>query len=226
MRLFSLLLLALPLFAGNDMTITATEQVSQQLKPDVLQGYLNFRETSKSADTIKKDLNAIVAEMKRLDPKAERCSGGGYSVSPRYSYKDHKQQFDGYGGSLSFNCEFAGIETYNVFTGSIAKVTAPAVRQTQGALNWVVSEKKRTAAKAAMHDKLILNANAKAAHYAALTRNECRVSSITFGSVVRPAPIALRAMAENKVDTQSPMQAKSDVTATATVVYTCGERTR
>ncbi len=147
-------------------------------------------------------------------------------MSPRYIYKDHKQQFDGYGGSLSFECTFTGVGTYNTFTRAIAKVTAPAVRETQGALSWVVSEKKRKAAKEAMHDKLILNANAKALHYAALTKNECRVASITFGGAERPEPIALRAMAENKVDTQSPMRAKSKVTATATVVYACGERAR
>ena len=229
MRVLSLLWLTLPLMAGADMTITAAEQVSQQVIPDVMQGFLRYQEASGSADTIKKDLNAIIAEVKRRDPKGEQCRGGGYHLTPRYGYKDQKQVFEGYAGSLSFECTFDSIEPYNALTAAIDKVSSPSIKKTQGALNWVVSDKSREAVKEELRGQLILKAFAQAEQFSKLTGNDCKVSAVTFGGVPQPAPITFRAnamMAEASAPTESPLLSEEEVTVEASVVYTCTGHTR
>ena len=227
MRRFSLFLLTLPLLAGADMTITASEQVSQKVRPDVMRGILRYQEESRSSETIKKDLNAIVAEVKRRDPKGERCSGGGYQLSPRYSYKDNKQVFQGYTGTLSFTCAFDAIEPYNALTAAVDKVSAPGVKKTQGALNWVVGDKTREAVREALRGALIEKAFAQAKKFSAVTGNECKASTVTFGGIPQPAPVMLGAramMAEASVPTESPLAAEEEIAAEAVVVYTCVPR--
>ena len=227
MRRFSLFLLTLPLLAGADMTITASEQVSQKVRPDVMRGILRYQEESRSSETIKKDLNAIVAEVKRRDPKGERCSGGGYQLSPRYSYKDNKQTFQGYTGTLSFTCAFDAIEPYNVLTAAVDKVSAPGVKKTQGALTWVVGDKTREAVREALRGKLIEKAFAQAKKFSAVTGIGCKVSTVTFGGVPQPAPVMFGAravMAEDSVPTESPLAAEEEIAAEAVVVYTCVPR--
>jgi hypothetical protein len=224
MRLFPLFLLSIPLLAAADMTITADEQVSQAIKPDVLRGSLHYQEVSKSSETIKKDLNAIVAEVKRRDPKGEQCRGGGYYVSPRYSYKDGKQVFEGYTGSLSFTCTFDAIEPYNKLTAAVDKVSAQGIRKTQGALNWVVSEKSRTALQETLRGEVIAKAAGEAKRYASLTGGECSVASVNFGGTSYPEPVLMRstmAMAEASAPTESPMLSDEEVTVSASVVYKC-----
>ena len=100
---FMMVLLA-PLWAMASMSIMTNEQVSQSLKPDVLQGSLSFQEENKNSNTIKEHLNAVIIAVKGFDPKGEFCQGGGVQLSPRYNYKDQKQEFIGYNGSLNFSC--------------------------------------------------------------------------------------------------------------------------
>ncbi|MDP3466186.1 MAG: SIMPL domain-containing protein, partial [Sulfuricurvum sp.] len=152
----------IPLIASGGMTITTNEQVSAMLKPDVLQGSLSFEEQSKNANTIKEHLNAIIAEVKRSDPKGEYCHGGGYQLSPRYSYKDQKQEFIGYSGSLYFGCEFYTVEHYNTLIAGVDKVSAPSVRKTQGALSWGVSEKSQASVRQGLRLTLLRTAKMQA----------------------------------------------------------------
>jgi len=229
MRLFSLLLLTLPLVAGADMTITASEQVSQKISPDVLRGVLRYEERSRSADTIKNELNVIIAAVRRLDPKAEHCRGGGYHLSPRYSYKDQTQVFEGYTGVLSFECTFGAIEPYNALTAAVDKVSGPGIKKTQGALGWVVSDKRREALKEELRGRVIMKAAVQAKQFSALTASECTVSSVTFEQASRPAPIGLRSnavMAEASAPTESPLPAEEEITAGASVIYSCRELAR
>ena len=227
MRVVPLLLISLSLLAGDDLTITATEEVSQSVKPDVMRGVLNYREDAVSAEAIKKDLNAIVAEVKRRDPKAEQCRGGGYRLTPRYSYKDQKQAFEGYSGTLSFDCAFGSIGQYDALTAAINKVSAPGVKKTQGALRWVVGDATRQAVEAQLRGSLIAKTYAEAKRFAKATDSACRVSAVTFGGASMPAPVMLRSVAvaaEASAPTESPLLSDEEVTLSATVVYVCEPR--
>lgn len=229
MRRFSLFLLTLPLLAGADMTITAPEQVSQKVRPDVMRGILRYQEESRSSETIKKDLNTIVAEVKRRDPKGERCSGGGYQLSPRYSYKNNQQTFQGYTGTLAFTCAFEAIEPYNALTAAVDKVSTPGIKKTQGALHWVVSDKTREGVKEELRGRLIEKAFAQAKKFSAVTGNACKVSTVTFGGVPQPAPVMFGAravMAEDAMPTESPLASEEEITVEAAVVYTCEGQSR
>lgn len=213
-----------PLGVYAAMSITTVEQVSQSLKSDVLQGSLSFEEQSKNANAIKEHLNAIVAEVKRFDPKGEFCQGGGYHLSPRYSYKDQKQEFIGYSGNLNFGCEFKAIEEYNALISKIDKVSVPSVRKTEGALSWGVSVKTQKVAKQSLRLELLRSAKVQAEAFSKETGMECVVESVNFGGAVQPRPIMMKAMMADSVATESPIQRDEETSLDATVSYICSKR--
>lgn len=226
MRKITLIMTLLtPLWAASAMNITAIEQVSQSLKPDVLQGSLSFEEQSKNSTAIKEHLNLIVAAVKGFDPKGEFCQGGGYHLSPRYSYKDQKQEFIGYSGNLNFGCEFKAIEEYNALIAKIDKVSAPSVRKSEGALSWGVSEKTQKAVKQSLRVELLRSAKAQSDAFSKETGMECVVESINFGGIAQPRPVMMKAMMmADSVATESPIQRDEESSLDATVSYICSKR--
>jgi uncharacterized protein YggE len=218
--------LLLPLWVNAAMKITTNEQVSQMLKPDVLQGNLNFEEESKNSNTIKEHLNVIVAEVKHFDPNGEYCQGGGYNLSPRYSYKDQKQTFIGYSGNLSFRCEFKTLDDYNDLVAKVDKISASSVRKSQGALSWVVSEKTQKRVQQALRSELLRTTKEQSNAFSNETGLECAVESINFnGAEQQPRPMMMRAMAmDESVATESPIQKNEASNLNATVSYICSKK--
>lgn len=214
-----------PLWANASMNITANEQVSQWVKSDVLQGNLSFEEQHKNSAVIKEHLNAIVAEVKRFDPKAESCQGGGYHLSPRYNYKDQKQEFIGYSGNLNFGCAFKTIEEYNALIARIDKISAPSIRKSEGALSWGVSEKTQKALKQALRVELLRSAKAQSEAFSKETGLECRVETVNFGGEAHPRPMMMKTMMmAESAPTESPIARDEESTLDATVSYSCSKR--
>ncbi len=217
--------LIVPVLASAQMTITAVERVATNMTPDVLRGSLNFEEQSKNANTIKEHLNAIVAEVKRTDPKGEVCRGGGYTLSPRYSYKDQKQEFIGYSGNLSFGCEFVTIEHYNTLSAAIDKVTASSVRKSQGELAWGVSASSERETQNRLRLELLRKAGVQASLFAKETGMRCEIASVNFGGTSQVRPMMMKAMAmADSVATESPIQSDFESSLEATVDYNCSKR--
>lgn len=215
----------LPVFVSAQMNITTSERVETLLKPDVLRGSLGFEEQGKNQNTIKGHLNAIVAEVKRFDPNAKMCQGGGYYLSPQYSYKDQKREFIGYGANLSFACEFKNIDTYNELSAAIDKVTAVGVRRSQGELNWGVSSVQESAAQGNLRMELLRKARYQAEAFSKETGMECSVSTVNFSGGTRPIPIMVRGMAMmDSAPTESPIQRDESTQVEATVDYNCSKR--
>lgn len=223
-----LLLSLLPLFASAAMNITTNEQVSQALTPDVLRAQIGFEEQNKSADAIKEHLNVIVASVKQFDPKGEFCRGGGYYLAPRYTYKDQKQIFNGYGGTLSFGCDFKSIDHYNALLVAIQKVKAPSVLINQSALTWEVSLKTRNSTRLAMRASLLQTANEQAAFFSKEMKMHCEISAVTFEGT-EPQPVMMKSMLsranvslkEESVPTEEPIMHDETLSLSATVNYTC-----
>ncbi len=218
-------LLVAPLALWGQMAVTATERTVVELSPDVLRGSLGFEEQHRNPDSIKEHFNAIVAALKRFDPEAKVCRGGGYRLYPRYSYKDGKQAFLGYGGSLSFACEYAAIEQHHALEKAVEKASAPEVRRSQGALEWGVSAGKREEAERELRLALLRKAALQAGSFSAQTGLECGVEKVDFTPAQRPGPIMARAMAAESVPTQSPLRADEEISVEATVGYRCAKRT-
>lgn len=214
----------LPMIVSAQMSITAHEQVSMELAPDVLRGGLNFEEQHKNAERIKEHLNAIVAEVKRFDPKGEFCYGGGYYLSPRYSYQNQKQEFIGYSGSLHIGCEFRSVEQYNGLLEAIGYVKSSAVKTTEEPLSWGVSEKERLQAQSQMRTQLLQMAQSQAKRFSSELAMECEVASVTIeGSYAPPPyqPMMMKAMMSDSVATESPIQRNEKNSLGANVGYTC-----
>jgi len=224
-----LVLSFLPLFACASMNITTNEHVSQALTPDVLRSQIGFEEENKSADTIKEHLNAIVASVKQFDPKGEFCQGGGYYLSPRYTYKDQKQIFNGYGGTLSFGCDFKSIDHYNALLAAIQKVKAQSVLINQSALKWEVSLKARNSTRLAMRASLLQTASEQALFFSKETKMHCEITAVSFEGAEPVQPIMMKSMLsrsnakfkEESVATEEPILHDETLSLSATVNYTC-----
>ncbi|KFL35067.1 MULTISPECIES: SIMPL domain-containing protein [unclassified Sulfurospirillum] len=227
----ALLFLSLvPLFAMAQMSITTNEHVSEALTPDVLRAQIGFEEEHKSADVIKEHLNAIVASVKQFDSKGEFCrGGGGYYLAPRYSYKEQKQIFNGYGGTLSFGCDFKSIEHYNSLLSALNKIKASSVLINQSALIWDVSLKARNSARLAMRTSLLQMATEQALFFSKETKMRCEVSAIAFEGTESAQPVMMKGMLsranaslkEESTPTEAPILRDETLTLDATVHYTC-----
>lgn len=219
------IIFTLPVLASAQMTITTVERVSTTLKPDVLRETLNFEEQNPDANVIKTHLNTIVAEVKRFDPKGEICKGGGYTLSPRYDYKTHKQEFIGYAGSLSFGCEFKTIDAFNTLSTAIEKVTNSNVRKSQGMLSWEVSANAQRETQSALQSELIQKAFQQAVLFSKETEMKCEIASIQFNNTFHPQPVMMKTMMRaESVATESPIQSDTQSSVEATVDYNCRKK--
>lgn len=215
--------LVLPLLAEG-MSIGLNVELSAPLKPDVLRGSFRFDEEGKNQNTIKEHLNAIVAEMKRSDPNGRYCRGGGYTLSPRYRYKESVQEFIGYGGSLTFGCEFLSIDQYNEVSAMIDKVTSPAVRKTQGSLSWGVSASLERETQNRLRLELLRRAQTQGKVFSKETGMECEVASVNF-SAGGAVPMQVRGMAMMaSAPTESPIESEVESAVAAFVDYNCSKR--
>lgn len=229
MKTILFLLTLVPLLLNAQMTITTNEHVSEALTPDVLRAQIGFMEEHKSADVIKEHLNAIVASVKQFDPKGEFCHGGGYFLSPRYSYKDQKQIFNGYGGTLSFECDFKSIDHYNALLEAIHKIKASSVLINQSALTWAVSLKAQNSARLAMRASLLRMANEQALFFSKETKMRCDISAVAFEGSEPPQPVMMKSMLsranaplkEEATPTEAPILRDETLFLDATVNYTC-----
>ena len=217
-----------PLLAWADMSISTTERVSQVLTPDILRAQIGFEEQGKSADGIKEHLNALVASIKQFDSKGEVCHGGGYYLSPRYSYKDQKQTFLGYSGSLSLGCEFTSIDQYNTLLTQLNAIKAPSVQVNQSALSWDVSVKAREKARLLMRTSLLKTATEQALFFSKETKMRCTVSSVSFDGTQPSEPVMMKSMLrasaplkEESVSTEAPILRDETLFLDANVHYTC-----
>lgn len=213
-----------PLCVSAAMNITIDEQVSHSLKPDVLQVNLSFEEQSKNADTIKKHLNAIVTAVKGFDPQGEFCQGGGYHLSPYYSYKDQKREFITYSGNLNFGCEFKTLEEYNGLITKLDKASTPSVRKTEGELSWGVSEKTKKMVKQSLRLELLRTAKAQADAFSKEMGMECSVESVKFEGIAQSRPVMMKTIMAESVPTESPIQRDETSSLDATVSYSCSKR--
>lgn len=221
---FSIALL-LPVLVSAQMSIITIERVESKLKPDVLQGSMSFEEQGKNQNTIKEHLNTIVAAVKRFDPNATMCQGGGYYLSPQYSYKDQKREFIGYSANLSFGCEFKNIDLYNELSASIDKVTAAGVRRSQGALNWGISNTQENETQGKLRMELLRKVRSQAEAFSKETGMECSVSTVNFSGISRPMPMMAKGMAMMaSTPTESPIQSDETTQMEATVDYNCSKR--
>ncbi|MBP9492854.1 MAG: SIMPL domain-containing protein [Sulfurospirillum sp.] len=230
-RRYILALLCLPLITCAQMSITTLESASQTVPPDTLRATFHFTEENKNTNVIKEHLNAIITQVKQWDSKSNTCTGGGYHLSPRYTYKEQKQTFIGYSGTLSFSCAFNDIEAYNTLLGKIESVKASAVLSDYGALFWEVSPKVLQNTRLAMRSSLLRIAQEQASYFSNETQKQCHVSAMTFEDAHINRPPLMQSMARStgamKVASepiQEPLHVDEVLRLSATVTYTCSDK--
>lgn len=226
MKIQSILIATLlPLAMNADINITALERVTQETAPDILRGGISFEEQHKNHSTIKEHFNTLIAEIKRYDPKGEVCHGGGFYLSPRYSYKDQKQEFIGYSGNLSFSCEFTSIDQHNAMMNGIEKIKALSIRTVQEPLSWGVSDKVQTSTRQSLRAKLLQTAKSQAELFSKETDMTCKIAAVNFEGTQPIRPMMMKSsMVADSALTESPIQKNEELSLEANVNYICSKR--
>ncbi len=213
----------LPAVVSAQMMITAYEKVNREVDPDVLRANIVFEEEGRELSGLKAHFNALSVVMKESEAE-QYCHGGGYRLSPRYLYKDGKQEFIGYGGNLAITCEFPDIEHYNVLNKKLDGSMAPLMRKTEGALVWSISSSQRARIEQELRGELLQKARNEAMRFAVETTMECEPQKVQFAPTEAPVmPMMARAL-ESSIPSQSPLRAAEEVSIGASVDYSCVKR--
>ena len=213
----------IPLLACAQMSVSTTERVTTEVAPDVLVGTLGFEEMGSESDRIKTDMNALVAEIKRFDPDGRYCRGGGYQISPRYTYKNQKQEFAGYAGTMGLSCEFQAIEQYNALNAAITPSLTPQMRIRLSPLQWQVSRAKEQKVSEGLRTALMRKISQSAAKLSEDTQMVCEPATVRIGQVpsVMPMRMLAGAAAMESVPTESPLRSSDESVLEGSVEYRC-----
>jgi hypothetical protein len=224
----------IPLLASAQVNITTNENATQEIMPNSLSGNITFGEKSQNSNTIKEHFNAIVADVKRFDPKGEFCRDGGYYITPRYNYKDQKQALLGYSGTLSLSCGFSSIDQYNTLMLEIDKNRDKNVALTQGALSWGLSTKLRNETYLVLRSTLLQTAKKQAEFFSKELKMNCEISSVNFEGrpfsqegLVSTRMRLSESMGSTKnesIPTEEPIKQKEELSIDAVVNYTCANK--
>lgn len=215
----------MPVIVCAQMSITATEEVRLGVEPDVLHGSLQFEMDALEASSIQKAFNTLITETKRIDPKAEHCRGGGYRISPRYTYTRQKQEFAGYRGNLAFECEWENASQFDRLNAALDKASASDMRKTQGALEWDSSHAQRETVQDRLRQRMLERVRSAAEAFSQQSAMACEVISVRIDPPFSPMPLRARSMAMMEAaPTESPIQAEEERRLRASVEYRCLSR--
>jgi predicted secreted protein len=223
---FSLLLPGLLL---AETAVTLHESASLKVEPDTMRTTLAFDALSQEEAPIAHAFNSVIKSVKRANEQKEalECRGGSYRITPRYSWANKKQTFDGYSGSLSFSCEFSQIDAYNRLSQELdTHLNAwPDLKRRQGGVIWAVSQKREQQTQLKLERMLIKRIERKAEHLSKAMGQRCTTRSILFDGTPS-LPMPLRMMKAERMEMaaapiETPILDDETLICGATVTYGC-----
>lgn len=86
--------------------LSVSKEFSRTLEPSRMSASFELYMSHKDQKAIQRAFKEAVNGMKEY----EICSGGSYTIEPRYDYKNSQRIFLGYTGQTAFTCRFESIE--------------------------------------------------------------------------------------------------------------------
>lgn len=214
------LLLTIATASLFSLEIVLEKSVSSTITPDVLYTSISYNKKSDDENIIKRDLNAIILEMKNFDKDAKYCGGGGYNLYPEYKYVDNTREFIGYRGNLNFNCEFDNINSYNTLIKTLDSVTAPDIEKNFGTLNLKPSDRLLEQTRANLELEILKTSSQISKKFSSQLAQKCIVKKIDYRD---NHPVAVRAMMASSdfVSTEAPIAQSQKVALNAQITLEC-----
>jgi predicted secreted protein len=227
MRRIMTAVLLLPLLASAATKVTLNESVSITVEPDTMRTTLSFEERSRDDQAVRKHFNTLVKTVKQYNDKGGslECRGGGYRISPQYSWKNSRQQFLGYRGNVSFTCSFREIGEFNALSADLDnRLTAlPGVKRNQGQVQWFVSDERNLQNRERLESMLVRRIERKREHLSEIMQLRCATTAIAFSSRAPAYPVErmMVAKAAASVPVETPIQGDTTLTLRGAVEYRC-----
>jgi predicted secreted protein len=218
--------LLFPLLASAETKVTLNESVSITVEPDTMRTTLSFEERSRDDQAIRHHFNTLVKTVKHYNKdEGLECRGGGYRISPQYSWKNNRQQFLGYRGSVSFTCSFREIGEFNALSADLDnRLTAlPGVKRNQGTVQWIVSDELALQNREQLESMLVRRIERKREHLSEIMQLRCATTSIAFSSRAPAYPVERMMVAEAAapVPIEAPIQSDTTQKLSGAVEYRC-----
>lgn len=219
--------LLFPWLLCAETKVTLSESVSLTVEPDRMRTELSFEELSRDENAIRRHFNTLVKTVKaRTERETLECRGGGYRIAPQYVWKDKKQVFTGYRGTLSFNCAFGDIENFNALSKELdgRLDDFPGVKQRRGSVAWFVSDALSLQKRELLETMLVRRIEQKREHLSGIMHQECTTVSIAFGSSAPAYPVErmmVAAEAAPPVPIEAPIQGETILTLRGGVEFRC-----
>jgi len=133
----STLLIFLSTISLNAIEINKNKTFTIESEQENFQTTFRIASKAKTSHRIEATFNKII----RLSKKSDICTGGKYTISPRYVYKNSERHRDGYQGGVSFECTFQDQENYEDLIDKVKKVRD--IQLTQNKINIVAKDKSK-----------------------------------------------------------------------------------
>jgi predicted secreted protein len=219
--------LLLPLLASAETKVTLNESVSITVEPDTMRTTLAFEERSRDDQALRKHFNTLVKTVKSYNDKGGslECRGGSYRIAPHYSWKNNRQQFLGYRGSVSFTCSFRDIGEFNALSAELDTRLAalPGVKRNQGKVQWFVSDERTLENRERLESMLVRRIERKREHLSEIMQQRCATTAIAFSSRGPAYPVErmMAAEAAAPVPIEAPIQSDTTLKLSGAVEYRC-----
>ena len=186
MKLFIAFFACLLVFSANarvklkdPLVITDSVTVSAKIAPDKMTSGLTvqYKDSDPSSVSVALEKAATIVKAHK-----DICTFDGYRVSPEYSYKDGKQNMEGYSGFLDFNCTFKDIKKFESVYNDVFALNANNTKYiiSSDQVKWIVSPELYNAKKISLKSDAIKEAMNTVRNYSRTAGKVCYLKDIAI----------------------------------------------
>jgi len=218
----------IPMILSAETIIEDTLSITKELQPDKLKKNISIALKADSNEEITKKFESL---LEKASSYKDVCKGGAYSSSPTYSYKDGKTVFEGYSGSMSFECAFSRSENFQPFFNHVISELPQEFRVSIGESRWVLSDKNRDQATSTLKIAVLKSAMQLAENYEKeLDFKRCTVLNVNISEstneqpytpVFRSLAMKSNAMDSSPIELQDPIKNEVSISVFANIKLEC-----
>jgi uncharacterized protein YggE len=198
---------------------------SKNVDPDSLTKSISLSLHSEQQEEIVKDFEGV---LKRAKKYSHICKGGEYGVRADYSYDKGKREFEGYIGSMSFNCMFDDVDELEPFMNEIINPLDDKFKKNISPTRWVVSKELKESTLQELKIENLKKAQKLADLYEDnIIQRNCIVEYISLdnssNSVIPTTMYRSVSMSQEQknIDLENPIKQESSIVVDSSVKFIC-----
>lgn len=172
---------------ASEITIKKTITAEESIPTTLMQTSFTIEKSAKEPNDILKSFSISNKNIIELSKKEEiTCKGGQNRIYPEYSLLEKNQRiFNGYKGSVSYECTFDKIQGYNVLLNTSLE---SGQRLNLSPIQWIVTDAKKKESEKIAEEKLSKEALRVVENYTLYLNAKCSLKSLEVISNIPHAP--------------------------------------